>query len=150
MPAPTIEQTKVAAGAIASMGEADFLLRRRSEAGDTLIAYFVILARKLFAEDAAEQTAQRVEMMLASWFLRGEVEGKKAAPTDPAAAKKAVEKVAALDGAGLGQRMNAEVGDAILAFFTAFQHKTMPETDPDRRARAVQLMILAYLLRGDL
>ena len=151
MTAPTLEQTRAAASGIHSMAEEDFARRRREEAGDALTAFFVVLAKKLFPKDVEEAIAARVETMLAAYFLRGEVEGAKGKPPSEAAAKKAVEHVASLDGAALNQRIDDEIGDAMLAFFSAFSKKVLPlETDGMRVAMQVQLMVLAYLARKHL
>lgn len=150
MAAPTLEQTRAAASGIHAMADADFARRRSAEAGDALVAFFVILARKLFSAEKENVVATRVELMLAAWFLRGEVDGLAASPPDEAKAKKAVDAVAALDGVALDARIGNEVGDSVMAFFSAFANKVTPDTDPLRRAKTVQLMVLAYLLRGDL
>ncbi len=150
MAAPTLEQTRAAASGIHSMAEADFKRRRSAEAGDTLVAFFVILAKKLFPQDVEQQTALRVELMLGAYFLRGEVDHSAAKPPAEAAAKKVIDSLAVLDGAALGQRMTDEVGDAVLAFFSAFATKVMGRLDPDSRAKTVQLMVLAYLARPQL
>src|SRR6185436_12580612 len=148
MTAPTLEQTRAAASGIHSMANEDFARRKRDEAGDALTAFFVVLARKLFPKDVEESIAARVEAMLAAYFLRGEVEHSKSKPPSEAAAKKAVEAVASLDGAALNRRITDEVGDAMLAFFSAFSNKVLPhETDAERKAKQVQLMVLAYLSR---
>jgi hypothetical protein len=140
------EQTKTAAAGIIEMQDADFKKRKSGEAGDVLVAFFSILARKVFPQEQETPTARRVELMLAAYFLRGELEKTKATPPAEALAKTAVEKVGALDGAALDQRIKAEIGDAVLAFFAAFSKKVMGKHDD----RNVQLMVLAYLLRGDL
>ena len=150
MAAPTLDQTRAAASGIHSMAEADFAKRRSSEAGDALVALFVVLAKKLFPKDKEPQTAARVELMLGAYFLRGEVDHKAAKPPAEAAARKVIDQVAALDGPTLDQRITDEVGDAVLAFFSAFATKAMPGLDPDARAKTVQLMVLAYLARREL
>jgi len=151
MAAPTLEQTRAAASGIHSMANEDFARRKKEEAGDALTAFFVILARKLFPKDVEEAIAARVETMLAAYFLRGEVEGQKGKPPAEAAAKKAIDAVSALDGKALDQRITDEIGDAMLAFFSAFSKKVMPhETDAERKAKQVQLMVLAYLARKQL
>jgi hypothetical protein len=150
MAAPTLDQTRTAASGIHSMAEADFVKRRSAEAGDALVAFFVILAKKLFPKDKEPLTAARVELMLAAYFLRGEVDHKAAKPPSEAAAKKAIDLVSSLDGAALDQRITDEIGDAVLAFFSAFSGKVIPGIDPDSRAKTVQLMVLAYLARREL
>lgn len=146
MAAPTAEQARAAASGIIDMADAELKRRRSAEAGDVMVAFFAILARKLFPQEQETPTAKRVELMLAAWLLRGDLEKTKIAPPQEAAAKKAVDAVAALNGAALDQRIVAEIGDAVLAFFSAFSKKVMGKVDD----RNVQLMVLAYLLRGDL
>lgn len=149
MAAPTLEQTRAAASGIHAMGQADFAARKSQEAGDVLTAFFVILAQKLFPQDAERDTASRVELMLAAWFLRSDVQHQKLKAPSEAQAKKAVDKVSQLTAAQLDQAITAEVGDAMLAFFQAFARKVINETEDDR-AKTVQLMVLAYLARREL
>jgi len=150
MAAPTLEQTRAAASGIHSMAEADFKRRRSAEAGDALVAFFVILAKKLFPQDKEQATAARVELMLGAYFLRGDVDQSAAKAPGEAAAKKVIDSLAGLDGAALDQRMTDEVGDAVLAFFSAFATKVLGPLDDDARAKTVQLMVLAYLARPQL
>lgn len=150
MAAPTLEQTRAAASGIHSMAEADFKRRRTAEAGDALVAFFVILAKKLFPNDREPQTAARVELMLGAYFLRGDVEQQAVKPPSEAAAKKVIDSLASLDGAALEKRMGDEVGDAVLAFFSAFATKVLGPLDAEARAQTVQLMVLAYLARPQL
>jgi hypothetical protein len=144
--AATVEQTQKAGAVITGLQDADFKKRKTAEAGDALVAFFAILAKKVFPKDAEALQARRVEMMLAAFFLRGELEKLPARPPGEAAAKGAVDEVAALDARALEKRMITEVGDAVLAFFTAFSKKVLGEVDDG----AVQLMVLAFLLRRDL
>jgi hypothetical protein len=142
----TVEQTRKAAAGIADLQDADFKKRKSGEAGDVLVGFFAILAKKLFPQEQEVTQGKRVELMLAAWFLRGDLEQLPVKPPDEAAAKKAVDKVAALKGDALDKRMTAEVGDAVLAFFSAFAKKVMGKVDD----RDVQLMVLAFLLRREL
>jgi len=64
----------------------------------------VILAKKLFPTDKEAATATRVELMIAAYLLRSDVEGKKGKAPAEGAAKKAIEKVAALDAKALDKR----------------------------------------------
>jgi len=141
-----VEQTRSAAAVIAGMQDADFKKRKSGEAGDVLVGFFSILARKLFPKEQESPTAKRVELMLAAYFMRGELEKLGVKPPDEATAKKAVDKVAALNGPALDARITGEIGDAVLAFFSAFSKKVMGKHDD----KNVQLMVLAYLLRGEL
>ena len=150
MAAPTLDQTRAAASGIHSMAEADFKRRRSAEAGDALVAFFVILAKKLFPRDAETDTATRVELMLGAYFLRGDVDKTAVKPPSEATAKKAIDEVSSLDGPALDQRITDEVGDAMLAFFNAFSMKVMPRLEAEARAKTVQLMVLAYLARREL
>lgn len=150
MPAPTLEQTRAAGSAIHTMAEADFKRRRSAEAGDALVAFFVILAKQLFPKDAEADITARVELMLAAYFVRGDVEHSKVKAPSEAAAKKAIGRVSSLDGNALDRRITEEVGDAMLAFFNAFSMKVLPKLEPQSRAKSVQLMVLAYLARREL
>lgn len=150
MATPTLEQTRAAGLSLSAMPQSKFDERRHAEAGDALVAFFVILAKKLFPKATEAQTAQRVELMLAAYFLRGDLEKKKLAAPAEAKAKKAVESVATLSGAALEQRMTAEVGDSVLAFLNAFSIKVTQARDDATRAGNVHLMLLAYLVRGAL
>jgi hypothetical protein len=142
----TIEQTRTAAAGITAMQDADFKRRKSGEAGDALIAFFAILAKKLFPQEQEGTQGKRVELMLAAYFLRGELEKLPMKAPDEAKAKLAVDKVTQLNRAGLEKRMMGEVGDAVMAFFSAFSKKVMGKVDD----KNVQLMVLAYLLRRDL
>ncbi len=101
---------------------------------------------KVAPKDTDEERARRVEMMVAAYFLRGDLDGKKIAAPDEKQARKAVDGVAALNGAALDKRISAEVGDAAMAFFSAFVNKVTGKAEPE----SVQLMVLAFLLRKDL
>ena len=148
--APTLEQTRAAGSGLQAMAEADFERRRSAEAGDALVAFFVILAKQLFPRGAEADTTARVELMLAAYFLRGDVDQAKVKAPGEAAAKKAIERVSRLDGKALDQRIGAEIGDAMMAFFNAFSIKVMPKLEPEARVKTVQLMVLAYLARREL
>jgi hypothetical protein len=87
--------------------------------------------------------------MVAAYLLRGDLEGARGKPPAEAQAKKAIERVSALGAKALDQRITDELGDAVVAFFSAFSRKVINETDDDR-AKTVQLMVLAYLARRDL
>jgi hypothetical protein len=146
MSTPNLEQTRAAATHVMDMQDADFNRRKSAEAGDPLIAMFSILARKLYPTDSATVAGSRVEVMLAAYFLRGDLDNIAVKAPNEQQARKAIDAVAALDGATLTKRMNEDVGDAVMAFFSAFSKKVMGQTE----AKTVQLMVLAYLLRKDL
>ena len=150
MAAPTLDETRAAASGIHSMAEADFKRRRSAEAGDALVAFFVILAKKLFPREQEAGIVARVELMLAAYFLRGDVDKTSVKPPAEAVAKKAIDRVSGLDGPALDRRITDEVGDAMMAFFNAFSMKVLPGLDADSRAKTVQLMVLAYLARREL
>lgn len=150
MAAPNVEATRKAAGTIQTLSVPEINRRQSAEIGDPLLAFFAILARKLFPAEAESAIVGRVRMMMASWFLRGEIERTPIAPPDEATARQAVDAVAGLDERALDQRIEHEIGDVVMAFFSAFLNKAMPEKNQDARTRQVQLMIHAYLLRGDL
>jgi hypothetical protein len=146
MATPTVEQIRAAGTKLLELQDADFKRRQRAEAGDALVALFVVLATKLAPKDADEQRARRVEMMVAAYFLRGDLDGKKIAAPDEKKARMAVDGVAGLNGAALDKRISLEVGDAAMAFFSAFVNKVTGAAE----AESVQLMVLAFLLRKDL
>ncbi len=150
MATPSAEATRKAAAAIQALAVTDINRRQSSEMGDPLVALFTVLARKVFPQDTESTTVTRVRLMMASWLLRGELEPTAVSPPNEATARKAVDAVANLHGANLDQRIGAEVGDVVLAFFSAFASNVMPEPGADVLSRKVQLMVLAYLLRGDL
>jgi hypothetical protein len=145
----SLEEARAAARGIHSMTDVEFRRRKTSEAGDPLVAFFVLLAQNLFPEDTEPQTSVRVELMLAAYFLRGDLAQKKGKPPPEAAAKAAVQKVASLGGAALNERITDEIGDPVLAFFGAFAKKLINEPD-DERGRTVQLMVLAFLAGREL
>jgi hypothetical protein len=150
MAAPTLDETRAAASGIHSMAEADFKRRRSAEAGDALVAFFVILAKKLFPREPEANIVARVELMLAAYFLRGDVDKTSVKAPSEAVARKAIDKVSGLDGAALDERISDEIGDAMMAFFNAFSMKVMPKLDSEARVKTVQLMVLAYLARREL
>lgn len=150
MAAPSIEATRKAAAAVQGMAAQEINRRQSAEMGDTLVALFTVLARKVFPSDAESTTVQRVRLMMAAWILRAELEPHKVSPPDEATARKAVDAVAVLNGAALDARIGSEVGDNVMAFFPALANRVMPEQGTAALAGKVHLMVLAYLLRGDL
>jgi hypothetical protein len=150
MAAPTVEATRKAGAAVQTLSVPEINRRQSAEIGDPLMAFFAILARKLFPAEAESAIVGRVRMMMASWFLRGEIDHTPIAAPDEATARTAVDAVAGLDGRALDQRIEHEIGDVVMAYFSAFLNKVLPEKNPDARTKQVQLMIHAFLLRGDL
>ncbi len=88
--------------------------------------------------------------MLAAYLFRGDVEGHMVRAPDEATAKRAADAVASLSGAELDARIDDEVGNAVLSWFGAFCDRFAPERSADARAGNVHLMVLAYLIRGEL
>lgn len=148
MATPTVDQTRAAAEKINALSPADFQTRKSQEAGDALMGFFVILAKKVFPKDPEPATVRRVQLMLASYFLRGELDTRKVSAPDEAKARKATDAVAALSGAVIDQRITQELGDPVLTYLRVFADKHMAEADPAALSGKVHLMVLAYLLRG--
>jgi hypothetical protein len=71
-------------------------------------------------------------------------------PPDEQAGLAAVKKIQSLSGPDLEKRVRAEVGDPMLAFFSLLAKSAAPEDDDHAVAKKVHLMILAYLVRGEL
>jgi hypothetical protein len=150
MAPPNVNETRAAGAAVMAMSGDDIDRRQRQEIGDPLTAFFTILAQKMFPGEPESATVTRVRLMMASWFLRGQLEHTPIAPPDEAKAKAAVAAVAGLGGAALSERIDAEVGDVVMSYFSTFADRFMPENDPAALPNKVHLMLLAYLLRGDL
>ena len=150
MAPPTVDQTRAAAEKINHLTPADFQKRKTQEVGDALMGFFVILAKKRFPNDPENATVRRVQLMLASYFLRGEVDPRPVVAPDEAKARKATDAIASLDGASLDKRITDEVGEPVLTFFRVFADKHMAGTDAAALSAKVHLMVLAYLIRGAL
>ena len=71
-------------------------------------------------------------------------------PPDEPTGLAVVQKIQSLNGPQLEQRVRAEVGDPMLAFFALLAKSTSPQDDDAQIARKVHLMVLAYLIRGEL
>jgi hypothetical protein len=71
-------------------------------------------------------------------------------PPDEQTGLAAVKTVQSLSGPELEKRVRAEVGDPMLAFFSLLAKSVAPEEDDHAIAKRVHLMILAYLIRGEL
>jgi hypothetical protein len=72
-------------------------------------------------------------------------------PPDEAKGLEVVKKIQSLNGPDLEKRVRAEVGDPMLAFFSLLAKSTAAPGDDDQAiAKKVHLMVLAYLIRGEL
>jgi hypothetical protein len=72
-------------------------------------------------------------------------------PPDEAKGLEVVKKIQSLSGPDLEKRVRAEVGDPLLAMFSLLAKSTAAPGDDDHAiARKVHLMVLAYLIRGEL
>jgi hypothetical protein len=72
-------------------------------------------------------------------------------PPDEAKGLEVVKKIQSLNGPDLEKRVRAEVGDPMLAFFSLLAKSTAAPGDDDHAiAKKVHLMVLAYLIRGEL
>ena len=72
-------------------------------------------------------------------------------PPDEATGLEVVKKIQSLNGPDLEKRVRAEVGDPMLAFFSLLAKSTAGPGDDDHTiAKKVHLMVLAYLIRGEL
>ena len=71
-------------------------------------------------------------------------------PPDEQTGLAAVQKIQALSGPDLEKRVRAEIGDPMLAFFALLAKSTSPGEDDHAIAKKVHLMILSYLIRGEL
>jgi hypothetical protein len=72
------------------------------------------------------------------------------APPDEKTALAAVKSVQVLDGATLEKRVREEVGDPLLAMFSLLAKNLSPKDDDPAIAKKVHVMVLAYLIRGEL
>jgi hypothetical protein len=150
VPAPSVADIKRAAARLQGLRGNELEVLQRDQVGDPLLAGFAVLARKVFPDDAEAATVRRVRLMVASYLLRGDVERTVVrAPTEPEALA-AVQAVGALSGAALGERIDAELGHALVTWFSGFAAQLMPEGDPRALPGKVHLMTLAWLARGEL
>ena len=148
MAPPTVDQTRAAAEKVNTLSPADFQKRKSQEVGDALMGFFVILAKKLFPKDPETATVRRVQLMLASYFLRAELDARTVTAPDEAKAKKATDAVTSLSGAALDKRITEELGEPVLTYLRVFAERHMAESDPAALSAKVHLMVLAYLMRG--
>ena len=68
---------------------------------------------------------------------------------DRDAALRALDLVRKLDGATLNERIDAEIGDPMLAVLTGLAESVAPTESRAERRRTIHAMVLAYLLRGE-
>ena len=72
-------------------------------------------------------------------------------PPDEPTGLAVVKKIQSLDGPALEKRVRQEVGDPMLAFFSLLAKSTAgANEDETTLAKRVHLMVLAYLIRGEL
>ena len=64
MATPTLEQTRAAGLSLSAMPQSKFDERRHAEAGDALVAFFVILAKKLFPKATEQELRVRLTVRL--------------------------------------------------------------------------------------
>jgi hypothetical protein len=70
-------------------------------------------------------------------------------PASVDSALEAMKTVQALDGRSLEARIQADIGTPMMAVFTSLARSMFPEDDDEVVARKVHLMVLAYLLKGE-
>lgn len=71
-------------------------------------------------------------------------------PPDAKRAIAAMQTVQNLSGDELDLRISREAGDHVLAAFSATARALAPDDPPHETARKVQLLLMGYLIRGEL
>ena len=69
---------------------------------------------------------------------------------DQETALQALDLVGDLDAEELDARIDAEIGDNVLGVLSALAKASMPGIDSANHSRTVHLMVLSYLMRGEI